>query len=164
MAELGFKLATRASAVSRAIVCTELKFKLATRASAVSRAIVWTELEFKLATRASAVSCAIDCTMKSSWTIFLPWTSFQCMWSYFWSLITCSLFFFCFFFFYLAFMALSRIFRLYWANRSGKNWRTRGKTTCPIVSRTWLSHMWPEQCSNHSSEKPNGLRVNSPIH
>ena len=32
------------------------------------------------------------------------------------------------------------------------------------VSRTWLSHMWPEQGLNHSGEKPNGLRVNSPIH
>ena len=37
--------------------------------------------------------------------------------------------------------------------------RTRGKTTWPSVSRTWLSHMWPERGSNHSGEKPNGLGV-----
>ena len=121
-----------------------------------------------------------------------------------------------FFFFDLVFTALSRIFHLYQADRSSKvdkNWRTRGKTTWPSVSRTWLSHMWqeqgsnqsgpfknislissrrsskvgenqrtrgkttwpsisrtwlshkwPERGSNHSGEKPNGLRVNSPIH
>ena len=60
-----------------------------------------------------------------------------------------------FFFFDLGFTALSRIFHLYWANRSskvGEN-RTQGKTTWPSVSRTWLSHMWPERDSNHSGEK-----------
>ena len=65
-------------------------------------------------------------------------------------------------FIYFSFTALSRIFHLYRADRSskvGENWRTRGKTTWPSVSRTWLSHMWPEQGSNHSGEKPNGLRV-----
>ena len=31
------------------------------------------------------------------------------------------------------------------------------KTTWPSVSRTWLSHIWPERGSNHSGEKPNGL-------
>ena len=45
-----------------------------------------------------------------------------------------------------------------------ENRRTRGKTTWPSVSRTWLSHIWPERGSNHFDEKPNGLRVNSPIH
>ena len=75
----------------------------------------------------------------------------------------------CFFvvFFYLGFMALSRIFHLYRADRSskvGENRRTWRKTTWPSVSRTWLSHIWPEPGSNHSGEKPNGLRVNSLIH
>ena len=59
------------------------------------------------------------------------------------------------------------LFHLYRADRSskvGENRRTRRKTTWPSVSRTWLSHMWPERGSNHSGEKPNGLRVNSPIH
>ena len=76
-------------------------------------------------------------------------------------------FFFLFFFFYLGFTALSRIFHLYRADRSskvGENRRTRRKTTWPSVSRTWLSHIWPERGSNHSGEKPNGLRVNSLIH
>ena len=76
-------------------------------------------------------------------------------------------FFFFFFFFDLGFTALSRIFHLYRADRSskvGENRRTRRKTTWPSVSRTWLSHIWPERGSNHSGEKPNGLRVNSLIH
>ena len=75
--------------------------------------------------------------------------------------------FFFFVFFDLGFMALSRIFHLYRADRSskvGENRRTRRKTTWPSVSRTWLSHIWPERGSNHSGEKPNGLRVNSLIH
>ena len=70
-------------------------------------------------------------------------------------------------FFYFGFTALSRIFHLYRADHSskvGENRRTRGETTWPSVSRTWLFHMWPEWGSNHSGEKPNGLRVNSPIH
>ena len=57
----------------------------------------------------------------------------------------------------LGFTALSRIFHLYRADRSSKvdeNRRTRRKTTWPSVSRTWLSHMWPERGSNHSGEKP----------
>ena len=72
-----------------------------------------------------------------------------------------------FFFFDLGFTALSRIFHLYRADRSskvGENRSTRRKTTWPSVSRTWLSHIWPELGSNHSGEKPNGLRVNSLIH
>ena len=76
-------------------------------------------------------------------------------------------YFFFFFFFDLGFTALSRIFHLYRADRSskvGENQRTRRKTTWPSVSRTWLSHIWPERGSNHSGEKPNGLRVNSLIH
>ena len=75
--------------------------------------------------------------------------------------------FFFFFFFDLGFTALSRIFHLYRADRSskvGENRRTRRKTTWPSVSRTWLSHIWPEPGSNHSGEKPNGSRVNSLIH
>ena len=71
------------------------------------------------------------------------------------------------FFFNLSFTALLRIFYLYRADHSsnvGENRRTRGKTTWPSISRTWLSHMWPERGSHHSGEKPNGLRVNSPIH
>ena len=76
-------------------------------------------------------------------------------------------FFFFFFLFDLGFTALSRIFHLYRADRSskvGENRSTRRKTTWPSVSRTWLSHIWPELGSNHSGEKPNGLRVNSLIH
>ena len=78
-----------------------------------------------------------------------------------------EIFFFFFFFFYLGFTALSRIFHLYRADHSskvGENRSTRRKTTWPSVSRTWLSHIWPELGSNHSGEKPNGLRVNSLIH
>ena len=70
------------------------------------------------------------------------------------------------FVFDLGFMSLSRIFHLYRANRSakgGKNRRTRGETVWPSVSRTWFSHMWPERGSNHSGEKPIGLRVDSPM-
>ena len=79
-----------------------------------------------------------------------------------------SFFFFFFFFFFLGggFTALSRIFHLYRADRSskvGENRRTRRKITWPSVSRTWLSHIWLERGSNHSDEKPNGLRVNSLI-
>ena len=47
-------------------------------------------------------------------------------------------------FFILFFTALSRISHLYRADRSskvGENRRTRGKTTWPSVSRTWLSHI-----------------------
>ena len=76
-------------------------------------------------------------------------------------------FFFFFFFFDLGFTALSRIFHLYRADCSskvGENRRTQRKTTWPSVSRTWLSHIWPEPGSNHSGEKPNGSRVNSLIH
>ena len=76
------------------------------------------------------------------------------------------IFFFFFFFgfgFYCPFKKISLI-----SSRSfikgGKNRRTRGKNIWPAVSRTWLSHMWPEQGSNHSGEKPNGLRVSSLIH
>ena len=71
---------------------------------------------------------------------------FQCL---------CTFFLFCFF--YLGFTALSRIFCLYCANCSSKvaeNRRIQGKTTWPSLNRAWLSHMWLEQGSNHSSEKP----------
>ena len=67
---------------------------------------------------------------------------------------------FFFFFFDLGFTALSRIFHLYRADRSskvGENRSTRRKTTWPSVSRTWLSHIWPELGSNHSGEKSKGF-------
>ena len=60
---------------------------------------------------------------------------------------------------------LSRMFHLYRADRSSKeNRKTRGKTTWPSISRTWLSHMSPERGPNHSYEKPNELRVSSLIY
>ena len=89
------------------------------------------------------------------------------LWAYIGSYRLIFFFFFFFFFFDLGFTALSRIFHLYRADRSskvGENRSTRRKTTWPSVSRTWLSHIWPELGSNHSGEKPNGLRVNSLIH
>ena len=70
------------------------------------------------------------------------------------------------FFFYLSCTALSQIFHLYRVDHLSKvckKMENPGKTTSwPSISRTWLSDMWP--CSNHSSEKPNGLRVSSLIH
>ena len=57
------------------------------------------------------------------------------------------------YFFYYGFTALSRIFHLYRADSSsvvGENRRIRWKTTWQSVSRTWLSHMWPERGSNHA--------------
>ena len=48
--------------------------------------------------------------------------------------------------------------------KGGRKPENLGKTTWPCVRGAWLSHMWPERGSNHSSEKPNGLKVNSPIH
>ena len=38
------------------------------------------------------------------------------------------------------------------------------KTTWPSVSKAWLSHKPPKRGSNHSGEKLNGLKVNTPIH
>ena len=77
-------------------------------------------------------------------------------------------FFFIFFlFFYFGFTVLSRIFHFYqadYSSKAGENERTLGRTTRPSVSRTSLSHMWPERGSNHSCEKTNGLRVSSLIH
>ena len=70
-------------------------------------------------------------------------------------------FYFIFFFF---FIWVLRPFHLYRADRSSKVGENRRKTTWPSVSRTWLSHIWPEPGSNHSGEKPNGSRVNSLIH
>ena len=56
---------------------------------------------------------------------------------------TWPIFYLLFFFsFDLGFMALSKIFHIYQANHSSK------VTTFPSVSRTWLSHMWPELGSN----------------
>ena len=66
------------------------------------------------------------------------------------------MFVYVFVFFYLDFTALSRIFCLYCTNCSSivaENRRIQGKTTWPSVSRAWLSHMWLEWGSNHSSEK-----------
>ena len=78
-------------------------------------------------------------------TLYLHKNYFQCLCTFFGG------------FFYLGFTALSRIFCLYCANCSSKvaeNRRIQGKPTWPSVSRAWLSHMWLEQGSNHSSEKP----------
>ena len=47
--------------------------------------------------------------------------------------------------------------------RWAKTGRPGKKNTWPSISRTWLSHMWPERGLNHSSEKPNGVRVSSLI-
>ena len=88
-----------------------------------------------------------------------PWSFFFLILRFQWGFFLC--------FFYLGFTALSRTFHLYRADRSskvGENWRTPRKTTWPSISRTWLSHIWSERGSNHSGEKPNGLRVNSLIH
>ena len=76
-------------------------------------------------------------------------------------------FFFFFFFFLICVLRPFQEYFTYRADRSskvGENRRTRRKTTWPSVSRTWLSNIWPEPGSNHSGEKPNGLRVNSLIH
>ena len=66
-------------------------------------------------------------------------------------------FFFFFFFFDLGFTTLSRIFCLYCTNCSSKvaeNRRIQGKTTSSSISRAWLSNVWLEWGSNHSTEKP----------
>ena len=39
-----------------------------------------------------------------------------------------------------------------------QRWSKTGKTTGPSVSRSWLSIMQPEKGSNHSGEKPDGLK------
>ena len=57
------------------------------------------------------------------------------------------------------FTSIEPIIHLRWAKPE-----IPGKNTWPSVSRTWFSHMWPERGSIHSCEKPNGLRVNFPIH
>ena len=65
------------------------------------------------------------------------------------------------------FTAISRIFHLYWADRSskvGENWRTWGKNHLTICKQNSAFPHWPEWGSNTSGEKPNGLRVNSPIY
>ena len=48
-------------------------------------------------------------------------------------------------------------------HQRGPNSENLGKNIWLPLSRTWLSHMWPERGSNHSGEKPNGLGVNSSI-
>ena len=65
----------------------------------------------------------------------------------------------------LGFAVLSRTFHLYWA-KGGRKPENQGKNhlTIPKQNLIWLSHIWPERGSNHRGEKPNGLRVNSPIH
>ena len=80
-------------------------------------------------------------------------------------------FFFVFFFivfflfgFYGCFKNISLISSRSFIKGGRKPENSGKKTTWPSISRTWLSHMWPDQGSNYSSEKPNGLRVSSPIH
>ena len=75
-----------------------------------------------------------------------------------------------FFFFFFLIWAL-RPFQEYFTyiepivhQRRAKTGELGGKNTWPFVSRTLLSHMWPERGSNHSGEKPNGFRVSSLIH
>ena len=94
----------------------------------------------------------------SSTIYYLMWwlTLMRCciLWRLIWVYTDCSGLSVQFFFFFdLGFTALSRIFHIYWADRSlkvGENRRTLGKkNTWPFVSRTWLSHMWPERNSNH---------------
>ena len=73
-------------------------------------------------------------------------------------------FFFCFVFFsYGPFKNISHIEPTV-HQRWAKTGEPRKKNTWPSVSRTWLSNMWQERGSNHSGEKPNGLRVSSFIH
>ena len=38
------------------------------------------------------------------------------------------------------------------SSKVAKNRRTLGKTAWPSINRTWLSHMRPEQGSNHNGE------------
>ena len=71
---------------------------------------------------------------------------------------------FFFFFFWFGFYGPFKNISLISSRSFIENRRTRRKTTWPSVSRTWLSHIWPEPGSNHSGEKPNGSRVNSLIH
>ena len=66
-------------------------------------------------------------------------------------------FFFSFFFFWYGFYSPFKNISLIlsWSFiKLGENQRTRGKSTWPSVSRTWLSYMWPEWGSNYSIEKP----------
>ena len=73
-------------------------------------------------------------------------------------------FFFFLFGFYGPFKNISLISSQSFIKGGRKPENLEKKKHLPSVSRTWLSNMWPEQGSNHSGEKPNGLRVNSPIH
>ena len=64
-------------------------------------------------------------------------------------------FFYIFFFdfgFYCPFKNISLISSWSFITGGQKPENPGGKTTWPSVSRTWPSHMWPEQCSNHSGE------------
>ena len=74
----------------------------------------------------------------------------------------CSPSIFFFFFFDLGFTALSRIFHLYQAypSKGGQKPENLGKNHLTIHKQSLAFR----RGSNHSGEKPNGLRVNSPIH
>ena len=49
-------------------------------------------------------------------------------------------------------------------NANVKTGQAGEKNHLTIHKQNLASHMWPELGSNHSGEKPNGLRVNFPIH
>ena len=72
---------------------------------------------------------------------------------------------FFFFFFDFGFTVLSRVFHI--LSRSfikvDENRRT-GENHLTIHKQNLAFHMWPKRDSNHSGEKPNGLRVDSSIH
>ena len=93
-----------------------------------------------------------------SWNSIAQPTLLRSVWA-------CQSFFFFFFIWVLRpfqeyFIYIEPIIHQRWA----KTGEPGEKNTWPSVSRTWLSHMWPEWGSNHSSENPNGLRVSSLIH
>ena len=75
-----------------------------------------------------------------------------------------SFFFFFLFGFYSPFKNISLILSQSFIKGGWKPENLGKKNTWPSVSRTWLFHMRPEWGSNHSGEKPNGLRVSSLIH
>ena len=71
---------------------------------------------------------------------------------------------FFFFFFLFGFYGPFNNISLISSNSSSKVGKNRRKNTWPSISRTWLSHMWPELGGNPSGEKTNRLRIISPIH
>ena len=73
-------------------------------------------------------------------------------------------FFFLFFFVFLEGVGVRPFQEYFTYIEWEKTGELRKKNTWPSVSRTWLSRMWHKRGLNHSSEKPNELRVNSSIH